>query len=86
MSHSPELISLGERVMHAGFSFFWVHGKNPCFVSHGGRYIIIVDIDGVLPVWSPDLDESSELLGSSSFATTSTGTSVGSMLMLAARW
>ena len=29
----PSLISIGQRVMQAGFSFFWMRGCTPCMVS-----------------------------------------------------
>ena len=54
MSTSPNLLSLGEKCMKHGFSFVWVAGKHPCFISPGGTYIIVVDIDDVLPVCSPE--------------------------------
>ena len=60
---SPDLISWGERVMLAGFSSVWLAGKLPCFISHCSRYIIIFDPEGVLPFWSPYLEESSEFVG-----------------------
>ena len=49
--------------MFAGFTFLWVCNKQPCFISWGRRYIIILDVDGVIPVWSTDFDSSSEMLG-----------------------
>ena len=42
MKDSPELISMGERCLSAGFSYIWVCDKFPCFLSLGGRFIIIL--------------------------------------------
>lgn len=63
----PDLISWGERVMLAGFSSVWLTGKLPCFISHCSRYIIIFDLKGVLPFWSPCREESSEFVGTFEF-------------------
>ena len=51
LDSSPELISMGERTMLAGFTFVWVAGKQPCYISPGGRYIVILEIDELCPVW-----------------------------------
>ena len=68
MKDSPELISVGERVMFAGFSNVWITSKHPCFISEGGQYIIIFDLDnGLLPIWSPDMEQSDEFLGTFEF-------------------
>ena len=32
MNHSPSALSVGQRVMHRGYSFVWIKGKRPCFV------------------------------------------------------
>ena len=45
MKHSPELLSVGEHCTFQGFSFFWIYEKQPCFVSYGGKYIIIFEVD-----------------------------------------
>ena len=65
MEDSPELISMGERCMLQGFTHVWVSKKYPCFISPGSRYIVIFDLDGVLPIWSPAMDtQRTEYLGS----------------------
>ncbi len=35
MPFAPELISMGERCMFAGFHYIWIAGKHPCFLSRG---------------------------------------------------
>ena len=30
---SPSLLSVGQRVMQAGFSFIWMRGRKPCLIS-----------------------------------------------------
>lgn len=60
---SPDLISWGERVMQAGFSSVWLANKLPCFISQSSRYIIIFVVEGVLPFWSPFLEESLVFVG-----------------------
>lgn len=67
MKDLPELISTGERVMLAGFSSVWITGKHPCFVSPGSQYIIIFCLEGVLPIWSPSMESSDEMLGTFEF-------------------
>ncbi|MDP7646977.1 MAG: hypothetical protein QGH82_02745, partial [Candidatus Woesearchaeota archaeon] len=49
--------------MFAGFTSIWVYAKQPCFVSYGGRYIIIFEVDGLVPVWGPYMEESDDFLG-----------------------
>ena len=63
MDDSLELISVGERTMCCGFSFLWVTGKQPCFISHGGKHIVIFEIEGLVPVWGPHFETSDEFLG-----------------------
>ena len=53
--------------MKHGFTFAWVAGKHPCFTSPGGTYLIVLDIDDVLPVWSPKHEESTDSLGAFEF-------------------
>jgi hypothetical protein len=45
MDGSPNLIPIGERCLESGFSSLWINQKFPCFISEGGRYIIIFDVD-----------------------------------------
>ena len=63
MDDSPELLSLGERCMNAGYTFVWVEGKHPCFVSQRSKYITVLDVDGVLPIWSPGMEKGDGDLG-----------------------
>ena len=49
--------------MKASYTFIWVRGKHPCFLSKNTRYITILDIDGVLPVWSPEMERGEMDLG-----------------------
>ena len=63
LDSSPELISMGERTMLAGFTFVWVAGKQPCYISPGGRYIVILEIDELCPVWGPHHETSNEFYG-----------------------
>jgi hypothetical protein len=63
MEDSPDLLSVGERCMFAGFTFVWVYNKYPCFISYGGQYIVIFDIDNTVPVWGPHLEEGQDFFG-----------------------
>ena len=67
LSDSPNLMSLGSRCMLKGFTHVWVNRLFPCFLSHGCRYIVILDLEGVLPVWSQDLEEGTEMFGTFEF-------------------
>ncbi len=58
---------MGERTMFSDFSFIWVYKKQPCLISKGGRYIIIFDLEDVVPVWSPAPEDSDEMLGTFEF-------------------
>ena len=50
-----------------GFTHVWVANKHPFFLSDGGRYIIILEIDSLLPIWYPQMENSRELLGTFEF-------------------
>ena len=50
---SPSLISVGQRVMEAGMSFFWVAGEMPCMITSDYRYIVIFDVSTNVPVYAP---------------------------------
>ena len=67
MASSPNLLSLGGQCVRQNFSFIWINGKHPCFISPGGRCIIILDIVDVLPVWSPYHEQGSQFLGTYEF-------------------
>ena len=59
------LASIGQRVCHAGFTHIWVRGLFPCFISPDAKTIIIFDISGVVPIYSPSMEDYEHtLLGS----------------------
>ena len=65
MPNCPNLMSVGQRVLNAGFTHIWVREKFPCFISPCCRMIIIFDINGVIPCYSPCMEEFEEtMLGS----------------------
>ena len=65
MKNSPNLSSLGQRTMHAGFSFIWIRERFPCFISPCCTMIIIFDLHGVIPIYSPCMETFQEtMLGS----------------------
>ena len=51
--NTPSLISIGQRVMDAGMSFFWIAGKKPCMITSCMRYIVIFEVSGNVPVYAP---------------------------------
>ena len=63
MKGSPSLLSTGGRCIHGGFSHIWVNKRFPVLISPGQRYIIIFDLDGVLPVYSGQLEDSKNMFG-----------------------
>ena len=58
-------MSMGERCWENDFSFVWVMRRFPCFLVDG--VIVILDVDGVIPVWHPDDDKSGDMLGAFEF-------------------
>ena len=32
MNNTPSALSVGQRVLHKGYSFIWIKGKKPCFI------------------------------------------------------
>ena len=46
---APHLASLGARVIHGGHTFVWVNQRMPVIVPAGMNYIVILDLDGVVP-------------------------------------
>ena len=32
MDKTPSALSIGQRVLHRGYSFIWIKGKKPCFI------------------------------------------------------
>ncbi len=63
MQNSRNLTSLGARCMHAEMSFIWIRGKYPCAFTEDMRMIIIFDLDGVIPVYKAELENSDSMLG-----------------------
>ena len=60
---SPSLISVGQRVMEAGMSFFWLAGKQPCMITADYRYIVIFEINANVPVYAPCFEKFNAFLG-----------------------
>ena len=52
MEESPNSFSMGGRCMHAGMSFLWIRGKFPAIITSGLEYIVILDLEGVIPIYS----------------------------------
>ena len=50
---SLSFISVGQRVMEAGMSFFWLAGKQPCMITADYRYSVIFEINANVPVHAP---------------------------------
>ena len=67
MEQSPDLLSTGEHCLLSTFSHVWVNKKFPCFISKGGRYIIIFDLQDVMPVYSANMEDSAQMLGTFEF-------------------
>ena len=67
IKNSPQLISMGVRVELHGFNYVWLHGKSPFFLSHGGRYIIIMAVENRTPLWSPLMEEDQNGFGTFEF-------------------
>ena len=51
----------------SGFSFIWLTGKCPAFISWGGQYIVILAEKDLVPFWSLDLERSKEMYGTFDF-------------------
>ena len=56
MEDAPQLFSLGGRCVHAGHSFLWVNQRLPVLFPHGGRYVVVLDLDGVVPIYSRSME------------------------------
>ena len=50
---APSLISVGQRVMEAVMSFFWICGRQPCMVTADLKYIVIFEVQINVPVYAP---------------------------------
>ena len=65
MDDSPNLNSVGQRVLNADFSFIWIKRLFPCFLSPCCRMIIIFDLLGVIPCYSTCMENFDQtMLGS----------------------
>ena len=51
----PSLISVGQRVMEAGMSFFWLAGRAPCFITADYKYIVVFVVSTNVPEYAPCL-------------------------------
>ena len=66
---APSLLSVGQRVMEAGMSFFWIAGKHPCMVIADLKYIVVFDISTNVPVYAPCFERlNNEFLGTFTLA------------------
>ena len=63
MSGSPNLLSTGGRCLHGGFSHVWIRRRFPILFTECMRYMIIFDLDGVLPVYKAGLEQPNKMLG-----------------------
>ena len=62
---SSGCLSMGERCWENDYTFVWVMRRFPCFLFEG--IIVILDVEGILPVWHPEYDSSGEMLGAFDF-------------------
>lgn len=51
MDDAPHLASLGGRCIHDGHTFLWVNQRLPVQFPHGMQDVIILDLDGVVPIY-----------------------------------
>jgi len=49
LASSPSLLSVGRRCEEFGYSFIWVAGKRPCFISPGGYLLTLLQVDRNIP-------------------------------------
>ena len=53
MSNSPSALSVGQRVLHKGYSFIWIKGKKPCFILPSGG-VAVTSIGRNCPFYGKD--------------------------------
>ena len=53
MSSTPAVLSVGLRIKQ-GYSFIWLHGKQPCMIRPEG-HVVILDARGDIPYLRRDL-------------------------------
>ena len=49
LSSSPSLLSVGLRCQGEGWSFIWIGGKSPCFISPGGYRLTLLQVELNIP-------------------------------------
>lgn len=65
LNNSPNPSSVGQRVLNAGFTFIWVRKCFPCLIPQCCGMIIIFDLHGRTPCYSPCMEEFEQtMLGS----------------------
>ena len=67
MNDAPNLLSLGARCLHGGMSFIWLFRRMPAFIPACMKYIVVLDVDGVLPTYPQLMGETSRMVGTFSF-------------------
>ena len=65
MKDGSAVLSMGERCWENDYTFVWVMRRYPCFLFEGT--IVILDVDGVIPIWHPEFETSGEMLGAFKF-------------------
>lgn len=63
MEDAPYLLSVGGRCMNTGYSFLWVNQRLPCMFPPGIEYVVIFDLDGVVPIYCPSLEQPGGRMG-----------------------
>ena len=63
MENAPPLMSVGLRTMLWGFSFLWLRGKHPCYISAKSRYIIVFETDHHVPLYRPSRQDDDSPFG-----------------------
>ncbi len=56
---------MGELCFENDYTYAWVLRKFPCFLLDGVIQIFVVH--GLLPVWSPGMDDSDDMFGALDF-------------------
>ena len=67
MSKCPDLISAGETIINQGFHHIWLSDRMPTLISPDSSFIIVLDLDGLLPSYSVDSENSPDFLGTYDF-------------------
>lgn len=56
IDNAPNLMTVGSRTMRAGMSFISVRRRFPAFIPEHMKYIVILDLDGVIPIYNQNLE------------------------------